>query len=69
MFCVKLRITGENCSTFNCRSIMAAPGIAYFRIPTKDDDCTNWRNNIVAVKKKKNLKALRQPSQKKFGQK
>ena len=29
MFCVKLRITGENCSTFNCRSIMAAPGIAY----------------------------------------
>ena len=54
MFCVKLRITGENCSTFNCRSIMAAPGIAYFRIPTQDDDCsTNWRNNIVAVKKKR----------------
>ena len=65
MVCVKLRIAGENCSIFNCHSIMAAPVISNFRIPTKNDDySTNWRNNIAAVKKKLNLKALRQPYEK-----
>ena len=37
----------ENCSIFNCHSPRAAPGISFFRVPTKDDE--NWRNNIVAV--------------------
>ena len=41
---------GENCSIFNCHSSRAAPGISFFRVPTKDDEySTNWRNNIIAV--------------------
>ena len=41
---------GENCSNFNCHSSRAAPGISYFRVPTKDNKySTNWRNNIAAV--------------------
>ena len=41
---------GENCSIFNCHSSRAAPGISFFRVPTKDDEySTNWRNKIVAV--------------------
>ena len=35
---------------FNWHSSRAAPGISFFRVPTKDDEySTNWRNNIVAV--------------------
>ena len=32
-----LRMPGENCSIFNCYSSRAAPGISFFRIPTKND--------------------------------
>ena len=40
----------EKCSIFNCHSSRAAPGISFFRVPTKDDKySTNWRNKIVAV--------------------
>ena len=70
MVCVKLRIAGENCSIFNCHSIMAAPVISNFRIPTKNDDySTNWRNNIAAVKKKIEFKGAEATLRKKFGQK
>ena len=47
---LNLRIPGENCSIFNWQSSRAAPGISFFRVPTKDDAYnTNWRKNIVAV--------------------
>ena len=36
-----LRMLGENCSIFNNYSLRAAPGILFFRIPTKNDDKTN----------------------------
>ena len=28
---------GENCAIFNCYSSKAAPGILFFRVPTKND--------------------------------
>ena len=31
------------------KQTVTAVGISFFRIPTKDDDSTNWRNNIVVV--------------------
>ena len=35
---------------FNWHSSRAAPGISFFRVPTKDDEYNiNWRNNIVAA--------------------
>ena len=37
-FITNLRMPGENCSIFNCYSSRAAPGISFFRIPTKNDD-------------------------------
>ena len=38
------------CLSFNWHSSRAAPGISFFRVPTKDDECSiNWRNKIVAV--------------------
>ena len=44
------RMPGENCLTFNWYSSRAAPGISFFRVPTKDDEYRiNWRNNIAAV--------------------
>ena len=44
-FVLNLRMSGEN-----CLSSRAAPGISFFRVPTKDDEYSiNWRNNIVAV--------------------
>ena len=44
------RMPGENCLTFNWHSSRAAPGVSFFRVPTKDDEYSiNWRNNIVAV--------------------
>ena len=43
-------MSGDNCSIFNSHSSRAAPGISFFRVPTKDDEySTNWRSNIVAV--------------------
>ena len=43
-------MSGENCLSFNWHSSRAAPGISFFRVPTKDDEYSiNWRNNIVAV--------------------
>ena len=32
-----LRMPSENCSIFNCYSSRTAPGISFFRIPTKND--------------------------------
>ena len=47
---LNLRMPGENYSIFNCHSSRAAPGISFFRVPTKDDEySTNWRNKLVAV--------------------
>ena len=47
---LNLRVSGENCLFFDWHSSMAAPGISFFGVSTKDDEyCTNWRNNIVAV--------------------
>ena len=47
---LNLRISGENCLIFNWHSSRAALGISFFRVPTKDDECSiNWRNSIVAV--------------------
>ena len=44
------RMPGENSLTFNWHSSRAAPGVSFFRVPTKDDKYSiNWRNNIVAV--------------------
>ena len=44
------RMPGENRLTFNWHSSRAAPGVSFFRVPTKDDKYSiNWRNNIVAV--------------------
>ena len=41
---------GENISIFNCQSSYVAPGISFFRVPTKDVEySTNYRNSIVAV--------------------
>ena len=37
-FITNLRMPGENCSIFNCYSSRAAPGILFFRIPTKNDN-------------------------------
>ena len=34
---LNLRISGENCLIFNWHSSRAAPGISFFRVPTKDD--------------------------------
>ena len=49
-FVLKLRMSGENCLTFNWHSSRAAPAISFFRLPTKDDENgINWINNIVAV--------------------
>ena len=51
-FVLNLKISGENCLSFNWHSSRAAPGISFFGVPTKDDEyycCTTWRNNIVAV--------------------
>ena len=50
MLCANLRMPGENCSIFNCHTSIAAPGISFFRVPTKGEEySTNWRNKIVAV--------------------
>ena len=50
MFYINWKMPGKNCSIFNSHSFREAPGIAFFRIPTKDYDySTNWRNNLVAV--------------------
>ena len=35
---LNLRISGENCLSFNWHSSRAAPGISFFRVPTKDDE-------------------------------
>ena len=44
------RMPSENRLTFNWHSSRAAPGVSFFRVPTKDDKYSiNWRNNIVAV--------------------
>ena len=43
-------MSGENCLIFYWHSSRAAPGISFFRVPTKDDEYSiNWRNSIVAV--------------------
>ena len=40
----------ENCLIFNWHISRAAPGISFFRVPTKDDEYSiNWGNEIVAV--------------------
>ena len=31
-------MSGENCLSFNWHSSRAAPGISFFRVPTKDDE-------------------------------
>ena len=50
VLCANLRMPGENCLIFNWYSSRAAPGISFFRVPTKDEEYSiNWRNNIVAV--------------------
>ena len=47
---LNLGMSGENCLIFNWHSSRAAPGISFFEVPTKDNEnCKNWRNNIVAV--------------------
>ena len=47
---VNLRMSGENCLIFNWHSPRAAPGISFFRVPTKDDEYSiNWRSNIAVV--------------------
>ena len=47
---LNLRIPVENCLIFNWHSSRAAPGVSFFKVPTKDDEyCTNWRKKIVAV--------------------
>ena len=49
-FVLNLRMSDENCLSFNWHSSRAAPGISFFGVPAKDNEyCTNWRNNIVAV--------------------
>ena len=37
VLCANLRMPGENCLIFNWYSSRAAPGISFFRVPTKDD--------------------------------
>ena len=37
-FVLNLRMSGENCQSFNWHSSRAAPGISFFRVPTKDDE-------------------------------
>ena len=37
-FVLNLRMSGENCLSFNWHSSRAAPGISFFRGPTKDDE-------------------------------
>ena len=37
MLCADLRMSGEKCLNFNWHSSRAAPGISFFRVPTKDD--------------------------------
>ena len=47
---VNLRMSGENCLIFNWHSPRAAPGVSFFRVPTKNDECSiNWRSNIAVV--------------------
>ena len=49
-FLLNFRMFGENCLIFNWHSSRAAPGISFFRVPTKDDEYSiNWRKNIVVV--------------------
>ena len=49
-FVLDLRMPGENCLIFNLNSSGAAPGISFFKTPTKDHKySTNRRNNIVPV--------------------
>ena len=38
MLCADLRMSGENCLSFKWHSSRAAPGISFFRVPTKDDE-------------------------------
>ena len=52
MLSANLRMPSENCLICNWHSSRAAPGISFFGVPTKDDECyysTARRNNIVAV--------------------
>ena len=37
MLCANLRMFLKNCLSFNRHSSRAAPGILFFRVPTKDD--------------------------------
>ena len=47
---LNLRIPVENCLIFNWHSSRAAPGVSFFKVPTKDDEyCANSRKKIVAV--------------------
>ena len=49
-FVLNLRMSVANYLFFNWHSSREAPGISFFRLPTKDDEYSlNWRNNIVAV--------------------
>ena len=49
-FVLYLRMSGENCLIFNWYSSRTAPGISFYRVPTKDDEYSiNWRKNLVAV--------------------
>ena len=49
-FVLNLKISAENCLIFNWHTSRAAPGISFFRVPTKNDEYSiNWRNNIAAV--------------------
>ena len=41
-------MSGENCSTLNCRTSRAAPRVSFFRIPKKNENYNaNWKDNIV----------------------
>ena len=37
-FVLNLRMSGENCLSFNWHSSRAAPGISFFKVPTKDGE-------------------------------
>ena len=60
-FVLNLRMSCENCLSFNWHSSRAAPGISFFRVPTKDDEYSiNWRNNIAAVITRDTIRCWRQ---------
>ena len=42
-------MSDENCLSFNWHSSRAAPGISFFRVPIKDDECSIKTGEITLL--------------------